>query len=76
MGTVFGAITKRQFTSLLVIEPLGESVRRFRLLASQIDARIRAATAESRYLGTLRDSLLPKLVSGELRIPVAETATE
>jgi len=30
----------------------------------------------SNYLGRLRDTLLPKLISGELRIPDAEQATE
>ena len=31
---------------------------------------------ESRTLATLRDILLPKLISGEIRVPVAERALE
>jgi len=36
--------------------------------------RIRAAADESRTLATLRDTLLPKLLSGEVRVPEAEEA--
>jgi type I restriction enzyme S subunit len=38
--------------------------------------RIRAAADESRTLATLRDTLLPKLLSGEIRVPEAEQAVE
>ena len=38
--------------------------------------RIRAAADESRSLATLRDTLLPKLLSGEIRVPEAEQAVE
>jgi type I restriction enzyme S subunit len=31
-------------------------------------SRVRAATDESRTLASLRDALLPKLISGELRV--------
>ena len=32
--------------------------------------------AQSRTLAALRDALLPKLISGEIRVPAAEAATE
>ena len=35
-------------------------------------ARATAATAESRTFASLRDTLLPKLISGELRVKDAE----
>jgi type I restriction enzyme, S subunit len=38
--------------------------------------RIRAAADESRTLAALRDTLLPKLLSGEIRVPEAEQAIE
>lgn len=38
--------------------------------------RIRAAADESRTLAALRDTLLPKLLSGEVRVPEAEQAVE
>jgi type I restriction enzyme S subunit len=38
--------------------------------------RIRAAADESRTLAALRDTLLPKLLTGEMRVPAAEQAIE
>ena len=52
-------------------EPVGvEFGRAVRLLFE----RARSAVDESRSLTVLRDTLLPKLVSGELRVPAAEPA--
>jgi type I restriction enzyme S subunit len=44
----------------------------FGKLAPPLFARARTATEESRTLAALRDTLLPKLISGELRIKDAE----
>jgi type I restriction enzyme S subunit len=41
-------------------------------LIAPLFARIRQASDESRTLAALRDALLPKLISGELRVPDAE----
>jgi len=52
-------------------------------LAQRLDAVVRPAVArinaniwESQTLATLRDTLLPKLISGEIRVPEAEQAVE
>ena len=68
MGTVFGAINKTQFESLKTIEPMPEVVRDFGSIVLSWDKYIRSNTAESRTLAAVRDALLPKLMSGELRI--------
>jgi type I restriction enzyme S subunit len=44
----------------------------FGKLVSPLFDRIKAAMEQSRTLAALRDALLPKLVSGELRVPDAE----
>ena len=67
-GTVFGAITKRQFEDLAFVEPTPEIVKAFGAVVGPIDTRIRSNVAESRTLTSLRDTLLPKLVSGEIRV--------
>ena len=67
-GTVFGAINKGQFEALRVIEPSPDIVAAFDSYAQSLDGKIRSNTAESRTLTALRDTLLPKLVSGELRL--------
>ncbi|GAB4343340.1 MAG: hypothetical protein Kow0099_21650 [Candidatus Abyssubacteria bacterium] len=46
--------------------------RHFGELISPMFDRIQAAMSQSRTLSTLRDALLPKLISGELRVPDAE----
>ena len=71
-GTVFGAITKKQFEMLHTIEPTPELIIAFDAFVTPIDALIRKNTYESRTLTSLRNTLLPKLVSGELRIRTHE----
>ena len=67
-GTVFGAINKNQFEALRVLEPDTKIVDAFDSCAQCLDTRIRYSIAEARALTTLHDALLPKLISGELRI--------
>ena len=67
-GTVFGAINKQQFEEMPTIDPTSDVVDEFGTFALQFDRRIRSNVAESRTLAALRDALLPKLVSGELRV--------
>ncbi len=64
-GTVFGAITKRQFESLEVLEPPVELVDAFDVEACRMDARLAVATAEAAHLAAQRDTLLTALLSGE-----------
>ena len=67
-GTVFGAINKRQFANLKIMEPSAEIVGLFGSLASVWDGRIRLNTAESNALAAQRDVFLPGLVSGEVGV--------
>jgi type I restriction enzyme S subunit len=53
--------------------PPPELVRRFAEVVAPVDKRIAANSEESRTLAALRDALLPKLLSGELRVPAAHT---
>lgn len=71
-GTVFGSITKKDFHTLRQVIPPVEKVKAFEALASPLDQRIRNNEEESRTLAALRDTLLPKLLSGELRVAVVE----
>ena len=48
----------------------------FQRVVSPMLRRIVANIHESRTLAALRDTLLPKLISGEIRVPVAERALE
>ncbi|MDE0040130.1 MAG: restriction endonuclease subunit S [Gammaproteobacteria bacterium] len=75
-GTVFGAITRKQFESLEVIEPDPATVRAFDLVAGPMDRCIRLNETESRNLILMRQALLPKLISGELRVTEAVEAMQ
>jgi len=44
----------------------------FEAMLWPIDSRIEATERESRTLAALRDTLLPKLISGELRVKDAQ----
>ncbi len=67
-GTVFGAINKKQFEALSILEPAQEFVALFENQAAPLDEHIRKNIFESRTLARTRDLLLPKLMSGEIRL--------
>ena len=74
-GTVFGSINKKDFQALPVIEPSGDVLVAFDEIAAPIDRRIVGNEEQIRTLATLRDTLLPRLISGQLRVPEASEAT-
>ncbi|TCO13445.1 type I restriction enzyme S subunit [Camelimonas lactis] len=67
-GTVFGAINKKQFEQLVVVEPGDKLTSAFEALAAPLDDRLRSGAAENRTLAETRDYLLPRLMSGEVRV--------
>ena len=66
-GTVFGAITKKQFESVPFLDPQGQLPERFEALVQPLDQRIRSSTDASASITAQRDALLSKLISGELK---------
>jgi type I restriction enzyme S subunit len=67
-GTVFGAINKAQFELLKVIAPDDRLLAAFETIATPIDDRIQHNEEETSSLIATRDLLLPKLMSGEVRV--------
>jgi type I restriction enzyme S subunit len=67
-GTVFGSINKNDMANLPVLIPTDEAIRQFEELVRPMDATIEANYAESCHLQAARDSLLPRLMSGELSV--------
>ncbi len=62
----------KNFGHHLIVLPPPEVLEPFQLLAGSLRSRVEAAETQSRTLAALRDALLPKLISGELRVPDAE----
>ena len=75
-GTVFGAINKSQIESLPALDADHRIVDEFERHVSPMDEKIEHNTAETLSLAALRDALLPKLVSGEMRVAEAEKLVE
>ena len=67
-GTVFGSINKDSFERLPFVIPPAETVAAYERQAGPLDEQIRTLENQSRTLATLRDTLLPKLLSGELSV--------
>jgi type I restriction enzyme S subunit len=67
-GSTFPEISKANFRPIPVVVPPGPVLEAFEQIARPIYARIVSNERESRTLVALRDALLPKLISGELRI--------
>lgn len=68
-GTVFGAINRSDFNNLLIVEPPAILVEHFETICGPMDEIMRNMFLSTEALTKLRDSLLPRLVSGELQIP-------
>lgn len=75
-GTVFGAISKKQLKNIPIISPDIKPISVFEDIACPMDESIRSFEDKSRTLSALRDTLLPKLISGELRVPDVEKILE
>ena len=67
-GSVFDTITTSTFATSKVVLPPLPILKRFEERVDPLFRRILAGTKACRTLATLRDTLLPKLISGELRV--------
>ena len=67
-GTVFGSINRNSLNDMPIIIPSPDSISAFEDIVAPIDAAIRNNYDEICRLTKLRDSLLPKLMSGELDV--------
>jgi len=67
-GTVFGSITKNDFETLEILIPPIKVVENFQEIVKPIDDKIIKNCIQIRTLEKLRDTLLPKLMSGEVRV--------
>ena len=71
-GSVRQSLSYTDFASIPCVVPPEVIVQEFNQQWSTFREGIRSLDTESRTLAQLRDTLLPKLISGELRVPDAE----
>lgn len=75
-GATVNRIALKHFPSYAVMDPPAEVKAAFDAAVAPIWARIHANQAQGRSLAHLRDTLLPRLISGQLRLPEAEAVAE
>lgn len=67
-GTVFGSINKTELENITVVIPPQEIISEFERVVNPIDMTIFNNEQQSATLASLRDALLPKLMSGEIEV--------
>ena len=75
-ATTMGHIQRHHLSDAKVVVPSGDTLKVANDALSSLVERIIATRIESRSLATLRDTLLPKLISGDLRIHEAANILE
>jgi type I restriction enzyme S subunit len=70
-GSTFQEISKSNFRPLRVVVPSDPVLTSFTRSAGSLYRQLAENEREARTLAVLRDTLLPKLISGELRVPDA-----
>ncbi|MFA5786436.1 MAG: restriction endonuclease subunit S [Actinomycetota bacterium] len=71
-GSTFLEISKANFRPIPVVTPSSDVMQSFEELARPLFGHIVKCARESRTLAAVRDALLPKLISGELRVKDVE----
>ena len=67
-GTVFGSISKSDFENIDIVIPNMETIIAYQQQTMPIDEKIRNNHQQILALSTQRDSLLPRLMSGEVAV--------
>ena len=75
-GSVFDTITQETFAGIHVAYPQPPVIEAFDVAVSPLMARIRENLFQAQTLSTLRDTLLPRLISGQLRLPEAQALAQ
>jgi type I restriction enzyme S subunit len=73
-GSTFMEISKKAFRPIPALVPPVELLNNFLDVANPIFARLAENEKQAQTLATLRDTLLPRLISGQLRLPIAEAS--
>ncbi len=73
-GTILDALNVKSIPKLRFVRPSWEIAESFEKLTRPLRRRMEHNLSESRTLAALRDSLLPKLLSGELSVNEREAA--
>lgn len=73
-GTTFAEISKSQFRPIKWVRPFKEALKAFGRIADPLYASVHANCLTIDALADLRDHMLPRLISGKLRLEDAEAS--
>jgi type I restriction enzyme S subunit len=71
-GTTFLELSKSSFKRISILMPVSSIISEYEDHHKDLFKRVSSNIHQIRTLTNLRDTLLPKLISGELRVPEAE----
>jgi type I restriction enzyme S subunit len=71
-GSTFLEISKQNFRPITALIPKQDILRQFMQIVAPLHQRISLSIQQNHHLAAIRDTLLPKLISGELRVSDAE----
>ena len=67
-GTVFGSINRKELEGLALCIPQYEIISKFNDIILGTDKQMLNLFQQTQNLATLRDTLLPKLMNGEIKV--------
>lgn len=67
-GTVFGSINRKDLSNIQVCVAIKEIVKAFEIMFQSFDNKILINTKQIQILTEMRDALLPRLISGKIRV--------
>lgn len=75
-GSTFMEISKKAFRPIPALVPTPELLERFDEVVGALFARLVENVLQATSLAEVRDTLLPRLISGQLRLPEAQAPLE
>lgn len=75
-GGAYPAVRPEVVSNLPCVLPSYDVLNAFHAVAAPLFAKVAANHQQAQTLATLRDTLLPRLISGQLRLPEAEAMVE
>ena len=75
-GSAVPTLNRNHIHGLPYLIPTRECIQAYESVAMPLHQRVKKNEHQAQTLSTLRDTLLPRLISGQLRLPEAQAATE
>ena len=71
-GAAYPAVRPEVVSALACVVPSTDILRSFNAVACPLLEKVSANQRQAQTLATLRDTLVPRLISGQLRVPISE----